>query len=119
MSLECDGGIGVLWFLRAADQARAPGPSLLLLGSQLHCGRRRERMPVCRLLARRNWGLRFGLQKSFVAIAFSTPVGKPLKVLTTARFYEAQPHIVAAFQARHLDGDLKACAGWRGVQHLH
>ena len=26
MSLECDGGIGVLWFLRAADQARAPGP---------------------------------------------------------------------------------------------
>jgi hypothetical protein len=65
------------------------------------------------------FGFRFGHQKSFVAIAFSTPVGKPLKVLTTARFYEAQPHIVAAFQARHLDGDLKACAGWRGVQHLH
>ncbi len=39
---------------------------------------------------------------------------KRLKVLTTARFYEAQPHIAAGFHAWHFNGNLKACVGWRG-----
>src|SRR5213592_129871 len=39
---------------------------------------------------------------------------KRLKVLTTAKFYEAQPHIAAGFHAWHFNGNLKACVGWRG-----
>jgi hypothetical protein len=36
-----------------------------------------------------------------------------------ARFDTGQSHLVAAFQARHLKGGLKARAGWRWAGYLH
>jgi hypothetical protein len=35
------------------------------------------------------------------------------------RFDKGQPHLVAAFQAGHLNGGLKARTGWRWAGHLH
>ena len=61
----------------------------------------------------------FGPQKSLVRTTCSAVVGKRLKVRMAARFYEAQPHIVAACHARHLNGGLKARAGRRCAGDLH
>jgi hypothetical protein len=36
-----------------------------------------------------------------------------------ARFDTGDSHLVAAFQARHLKGGLKARAGWRWAGYLH
>ena len=68
----------------------------------------------CRLLRRPIWH-----QKSFVRTTCSAVVGKSLKVRTAARLYETQSHRVAACDAWHLNGDLKARAGRRWAWDLH
>jgi hypothetical protein len=59
------------------------------------------------------------LESASVRLTEGAPIGKRLKIWTDAWFDEDQPHLLAAFQARHLNTGLKAGTGWRSAGDLH
>ena len=50
------------------------------------------------------------LQKTLFGDARDAPIGQQIEILTL-RLDQDQPHLCPAFDAGHLDGGLKACAG--------
>ena len=52
------------------------------------------------------------LQEAFFRDAGDAPIGQQIELLAL-RLDRRQPHLQTAFDAGHLDGDLKACAGRR------
>jgi hypothetical protein len=65
-----------------------------------------------------NRGGLYDHQKAFAGIALGALIGQQLKIPIT-RLDESQPHLVAAFQARHFNCGLKVRTGWRWAGYLH
>jgi hypothetical protein len=57
------------------------------------------------------------LQEAFFRDARDAPIGQQIKLLAL-RLDRRQPHLQTAFDAGHLDGDLKARAGRRRSRYL-
>jgi hypothetical protein len=57
------------------------------------------------------------LQEAFFRDAGDAPIGQQIELLAL-RLDRRQPHLQTAFDAGHLDGDLKACAGRRRPGYL-
>jgi hypothetical protein len=57
------------------------------------------------------------LQETLFGDARDAPIGEQIEILTL-RFNQRQPHLCPAFDAGHLDGGLKACAGRRRPGYL-
>ncbi len=60
----------------------------------------------------------YGLQETLIGVAPAAPVGQQIEA-PISRLDQGQPHSLATFDAGHLSGGLKACAGRGRSRDLH